>query len=254
MLKRYSLLGVLLLSMILFSCKEDEPTVCPPNPEPQDQLRISVQPTFGASTLYLDSVVTTQEGYNLKFTDIKFYMQDVRNGSNQMLDAGLFDYRERGTVLLQTFGEKNNYSSLQANLGVDAAINHNDPSAFPNESMLNIVNSNDMHWGWSPGYIFVKIEGKADTINDAIDLFDHNIVFHTGLDVNLQSLDFSNLIWQDQGSGVYELQMKLDMATFLQGSSQSIDVQTEYSTHSAVGQEVLTLKVMQNFKEALTLY
>ena len=110
-----------------------------------------------------------------------------------------------------------------------------------------------MHWGWNPGYIFVKIEAKADTIADGNDIFDHNVVFHVGLDANMQTLDYANLNWLALGNDVHELQFGLDLATFLQGSTQSIDLQTEYSSHSAPGQEALTLKVMENFKEALTL-
>ncbi|NRA10882.1 MAG: hypothetical protein HRT57_02875 [Crocinitomicaceae bacterium] len=117
--------------------------------------------------------------------------------------------------------------------------------------MLNIANANDMHWGWSPGYIFVKIEAKADTIIDANDIFDHNIVFHVGKDVNLQTLDYTNLNWLALGNDVHELQLELSMSTFLQGT-QTIDLKTEFSSHASAGQEVLTLKVMESFKEAIT--
>lgn len=241
------------LGLTFKSCKPDEiddPVDVPSTP----MLRVSVQPTFGGQFLYLDSTYTTVEGYKIQFTDLKFYMQNVRNGGTQLIDAGLFDYRSRGTLLFEAKGSAANFSSLQANLGVETAINHNNPSEFSNTSMLNISNSNDMHWGWNPGYIFVKIEGKADTIQDATLLFDHNIVFHVGLDVNLQTLDFTNVQWNTVNQNTSEFQLQLDMATFLQGSTQNIDVKTEFSTHSSAGQEALTLKVIENFKEALTAF
>lgn len=247
-----ALVALVGFSMVFTSCDDDvvpPPTECP---APGPQIKLTVQPMFGTDELFLDSSYTTVEGYKVQFTDLKFYMEDIRNGSIPMIDAGLFDFRERGTLLLQTTGNASDFTSLQANLGVDAGINHDNPSEFATSSMLNISNSNDMHWGWNPGYIFVKIEGRADTIPDATDLFDHNIVFHAGLDVNLQTLEFTNLNWITIGTDSHELQFQLDMATFLQGSSQSIDLKTEYSSHSAAGQEALTLKVMENFKEALT--
>ena len=242
-------IGFLVLSALFFTaCKEEVVPV--PQEEPTHYVKIEVDPMFDTEVLYLDSVYTTQEGYDIKFSEIRFYMEDVRNGSTQLIDAGLFDYRARGTALLRAEGIGADFGSLQANLGVGPTNNHSDPSAFPSESMLNILNANDMHWNWSPGYIFVKVEAKVDTIPDGTPLFNHNVVLHAGLDPNLQTLSFDNLTWTTIGNDDV-LRLKLDMSTFLNGS-QVIDVKDEPSTHSAPGQEVLTLKVMTNFKEALT--
>ncbi len=244
-------LGFLVLGTLFFTaCKEEVVPV--PQEGPAHYVKIEVDPMFDTEVLHLDSVYNTQEGYDIKFSEIRFYMEDVRNGSTQLIDAGLFDYRARGTVLFRAEGKGSDFGSLQANLGVGAANNHSDPSAFPSESMLNILNANDMHWNWSPGYIFVKVEAKVDTIPDGTPLFNHNVVLHAGLDPNLQTLSFENLTWTTTGNDDV-LRLKLDMSTFLNGS-QVIDVKDEPSTHSAPGQEALTLKVMTNFKEALTVH
>jgi hypothetical protein len=239
-----------LAAVTFFSCKEEQEPDCQTEPA---KLRVTVQPVFGSETLYLDSVYSTVEGYDVKFTDLKFYMENPRNGSAVLIDAGLFDYRERGTLLMEGEGSYLDYSSMNANLGVHSSINHNDPAAFDNASMLNIANSNDMHWGWNPGYIFVKVEAKVDTIADANPLFDHNVVFHIGKDENFQTLTFSDVNWSDQGSH-HELPLKLDMETFLQNGAETIDLKNEYTSHTAAGQEVLSMKVMVNFKAALTPY
>jgi hypothetical protein len=248
---RVSSLFLLLIgtALTMSSCKDKTPE---PEPEPVDMVRISVQPVYGSEELYLDSGYTTIEGYKVKFTDIKFYVHDVRNNGVQMIESGLFDFRQRGTLLLEAEGKASSFDALQANLGVGASANHSDPTAFSNESMLNISNSNDMHWDWNPGYIFVKIEGKADTIPDATETFDHTIVLHAGLDVNLQTIDWTGLQWNTVSDKLSELQLELDMATFLNSSTQTIDLKTENATHSMAGQEALTLKVMENFKEALS--
>lgn len=242
-----SLIGV----VALVGCKKDEPEPTPA-PATTPTVRIDVQPMFGGNVLELDSTYTTAEGYLVQFTDLKFYLHDIKNGSNTLTDAMLFDYRERGTLLYSGKGDAANYASIAANLGVDASVNHNDPSAFSNSSWLNISNSNDMHWGWNPGYIFVKIEGKVDTIPDANQVFDQTVVFHCGGDQFLQTLQFDNLNWIGSGDKSFDLLLQLDMATFLQGSTQTIDLKTENSSHSAPGQEAITLKVMENFRDALT--
>lgn len=244
-------ISFVLLFFTLQSCKDKEDL----NPVAEDlgnYVNIDVQPVFDTENLFLDSIYTTQEGYKIKFTEIRFFMEDIRNGSKLMLDAALFDYRARGTTLLHKKGTGDDFMNLTANLGVGSSENHKDPVTFPNTSMLNITNADDMHWNWNPGYIFVKVEAKADTIIDGTTLLNHNIVFHAGLDVNLQTLDFTGLTWNKIGN-VDHLNLKLDMAKFLNGT-EIIDVKNEYSSHSAIGQEAITLKVMSNFKEAISPY
>jgi len=248
-MKRIQLLtATAILASLFVGCKED--IVSPVEPVVAT-VRIDVQPVYQGATLQLDQTYATPEGYDIQFTDIKFYFQDVRNGSVLLSDAMLFDYRERGTLLYSGPGAASNFSALTGNIGVDASVNHNDPSAFSASSWLNISNSNDMHWDWNPGYIFMKVEARVDTIPDGTALFDHFVVFHCGLDENLQSVAFSNLDWAPVGEKSHQTTWQLDLHTFLQGTTQSIDVKTEHSSHSASGQEALTLKVMQNFKESL---
>ncbi|MDX2362095.1 MAG: hypothetical protein QNK23_14905 [Crocinitomicaceae bacterium] len=240
---------VLISALVLFSCKNEESTMCDITPE--ENLRISVLPVFGSQVLYLDSTYITQEGYGVQFTDIKFYMGDPHNGANQIIDAGLFDYRERGTTMLMTVGNPDDYPSLEAVLGIDSAINHGDPVAVDPASMLYISNANDMHWGWNPGYIYLKIEAKVDTIPDATPLFNHNVVFHIGKDENLQQFSFPNITWMDAG-GLHDFSLRLDMKEFLENIASPIDLKTEFSSHTAAGQEVISNKVITNFQAAIT--
>ena len=81
---------------LVTSCRdkgEDDPVT-----PAQDQLRMTVQPTFGVDDLVLDQTYTTDEGYNVQFTDLKCYMTDIRNGSSILCSSALFDYREKGTT------------------------------------------------------------------------------------------------------------------------------------------------------------
>ncbi len=235
--------------LVLSSCKEDK--VDPISPVVEPTLEVKIQPVFGASILHENTAYTTAEGYDVEFTELKFYFSNVGNGSNVLIDAALFDWTATGTSFISVKGNKNNFMNLAGNLGVGAADNHADPSAFPNASALNIANANDMHWDWNPGYIFIKVEGKADTIPNGIALFDHNFVFHVGLDVNLQTVSFSDLNWVSISEAISRTTLKLDLEKFLQNGSQTIDLKTEFSSHSGSGQEAISLKAIQNFKAAI---
>jgi len=247
---KLSLFGYALSAFVILSaCKEDK--VDDPVEPAQPLLRITVQPTYGSETLYLDSTYTTPEGYEVQFTELRFYLGDPSNNSSLLMDAALFDYRERGNLLAEVVGKHEDYPALQGFLGIASGSNHADPAAFANSSMLNIANANDMHWGWSNGYIFMKVEAKVDTIQNGIPLFDHNVVFHIGRDENLKSLTFPNVSWLDLG-GVHAFALKLDMLNFLDNGSSNIDLKTEFTSHSAPGQEVLSDKVISNFAAALS--
>jgi hypothetical protein len=234
--------------LFFFSCKKDEP-----NPTPVDKyLSISIDPSYGNQSLYLDSVYTTPEGYKVKFSDLKFYVSALRNGTDTLTKAALFDYSSTGNMLTRLVGDYNKFSSLQGNIGVIQSLNHQDPSAFPNDSPLNISNAGTMHWGWNTGYIFISIEGKTDTIPDATLNLNHSFSFHIGTDNFLESISFSNVNWQSISDFENRFKLKLDLLSFIQNPTQPIDLKNEFLTHSGSGQGVLALKVAQNFKQALT--
>ncbi|MFZ9029040.1 MAG: MbnP family protein [Crocinitomicaceae bacterium] len=243
---------LLILAVALVSCKDDTVEECP---EPSAKyLSLTVNPEFNGQELQLDQTVTTSEGYLVQFIELKCYLEDIKSGSDLLIDAGLFDYRARGVNVFRTEGDPSKFDSINCNLGVQHSLNHSDPTLFPTNSALNIINANDMHWDWNPGYIFVKVEARVDTIPDAIENFDHNIVYHIGGDINRQDLSFNNLQWNLVSENEYQLDFKLDMSTFLNDGNQSLDLKTEFMSHTAPGQEALSLKVMELFKSALSTY
>lgn len=234
------------LMFVFLSCeKEPEPV------EPDQELEITVTPYFDTQKLNLDSVYTTDEGYKIQFEEIRFYLTGIKNGSASLTSVGMFDFKAKGSSFVKVVGNFSNFSSLTTLLGVDSLTNHSDPSAFDNDSPLNIQNANDMHWGWNPGYVFVYINAKADTIPDATLNLNHFVTYHVGTDEMAQNLNFSALTWSKKSDYLHSANMKLDLKKFLT-LPQGINLKTEYISHSAVGQEALSLKVMSNFAAALT--
>lgn len=247
--KLRTIFAVILITVV--ACKDDKVE----DPVPTTKyLRITMQPVFGASDLSLNDTVTTSEGYKVQFTNLKCYFSSLKNGTSQLTQAALFDYESNGIQVLKVPGDPSKFSSLSGFLGVDPELNHDDPSAFPNSSPLNIMIANDMHWDWNPGYIFIKVEAKVDTIPDANTVLDHFVIFHVGTDPFIQTLSFSGLNWTNNGNDVYTTPLKLDLQKFLQNGSQIIDLKTEYTSHTMSGQEVLSEKVIQNFAAAISVY
>jgi hypothetical protein len=235
----------------LFSCNKDKPT---PIETPKSYVEITVQPTYNSSNLFLDSVYVTTEGYKIKFTDLKFFGTTLKNGQNSLAQVGFFDFALSGNNFLKVEQDVNLFSDLQFFLGVDSLINHNDPSTFSNDSPLNISNAGTMHWGWNPGYIFISVEGKADTLQDGIENYDHNFSFHVGTDDYLQTKSFSAINWVKTASNTHTFALQLDLFDVICNAIDPIDLRNEFLAHSSSLQTALTLKFGKNFKSALTPY
>ena len=249
---KYSI-GIFSVFILLLSCKKKDP-----QPQPVDNyLKITVQPTYsnaGQQNVQLDSVYTTPEGYKVKFTDVKFYVTKLKNGNSNLLESAFFDFSETGLLLARTKGDFAKYSSLQGYIGVDSVLNHSDPSAFPNDSPLNISNAGPMHWGWNPGYIFINLEGKVDTIPDGVNNLDHSFSFHIGTDLYRRDFYFPTVNWQTVSATEKVFPLKLDLWKFLHNPLSTIDLKTEFLTHTASGQQALTVKVTTNFQQSLIAY
>jgi hypothetical protein len=196
--------------LVLISCKKKQP-----EPQPVDNyVKITVQPTYlnaGQQNVQLDSVYTTPEGYKVKFTDVKFYLTKLKNGNFNLFESAFFDFRETGLLLAKTKADYAQFSSLQGYIGVDSVLNHSDPSAFPNDSPLNISNAGPMHWGWNPGYIFINLEGKVDTIPDGVNNLDHSFSFHIGTDLYRRDFYFPTVTWQTISATEKVFSLKLDL-------------------------------------------
>ncbi len=250
-MKQFSILALISI-VTLFSCNKDDdyPGKTYPDPNPPST-GLFLNPVFGGLGLRLDSVYTLSNGFKIKFQELKAYFTDIKADGDLIIDAGLFDFRENGGLVFKTFAGTPG-TELQFGIGVPSSINHNDPSLFPNSNPLNIAIANDMHWDWSPGYIFFKVEAKVDTIVDGITNCDHNLVYHVGTDDYYTSKTLSGVNWTFSDSNSKHVSLKLDIKNFFENAGNEIDVKTEFTTHSMASQSVLTEKARQNFAASIS--
>lgn len=238
-----------LLAGSLLACHKNK---TPNSTTSSAQLEMQVDPVFGSQHLYIDSSYTLSDGSQIQFKEVKFFLTHIKNGSHTLTDAAMFDYHYKGHALFTASGNAADFSSLTAFAGVDSATNHNNPAAFPDNSPLNITNAGDMHWNWNVGYIFVKIEAKADTIPDGIDNFDHSITWHSGTDLNLSAVAFPAVSWSIAGSNLALARLKLDLKNLVENPGNSLNIKTEFMTHSGSTDMPIAQKVMQNFCASLS--
>ena len=248
---KHFLIFALLFIVASSSCKKKDPESGKEDMQ-FPQSRLSMKPMFDSELLYLDSVYTMSNGYQIRFLEIKAYFTNIQSGGSVLKDAALFNFRGTGNVVFQANQVVANPPSIQFGIGVPASINHNDPSTFANSNPLNIAIANDMHWDWNPGYIFFKVEAKVDTIVDGITNCDHSLVYHVGTDNFYTTKSVSNLQWTQIVSGLNEAWLKLDLKNFFENSGSPINVKTEFTTHSMASQSALTEKARQNFAASIS--
>lgn len=251
-MKKLTVLFVLLSIGILNSCNNKQPQPVSPD-ELELKARVNIVPHYQGVPLEFNQNYTTQEGYTIEFTKLNFIMTNFKNDGKQLFESAVYKFENNKRLLWEGVGNYPDFSSSTFNIGVDPTQNHEDPSARGADDPLFILNSGDMHWGWNPGYIFIMIEGKADTsaIQDGSGMT--NFAYHIGNDQMLRSASLQGLDWEKVNSNLFETNIALDLYKVFDGETQDIDIKMERSSHTNPGQIQLSEKVIDNFVEALNL-
>lgn len=241
---------VLLLFVGMFlSCEKDKQSPLPG--EEKSKAVFNVYPYYGETAVAIDQSLVMSNGWKITFAEIKFLLTDIKLGSNMIASDAFFNFREKGVTFL-TIPDMNQSDDVFSTLiGVDSSKNHLDPSTWPSTSALNIANAGDMHWSWNPGYIFIKLEGKVDTIPDGVDLFDHIFSYHIGTDGYTRNLIINKLNWKFSGQNLVA-DLKLDLKKVLENETAPVDIKKQNSTHSGPEHKLLTATIANNFVSAFS--
>lgn len=235
--------------MILTSCKKKEETDTMCEPETVT-MELSLTPTHNDIPYALLDIIESPQGYKYYYTDIKIVGTNAGNGTVDIDADYFYDFATGSTNLASGSGELALFDNVSFNLGVPSVLNHGDPALPDNNSVLNITNIGSMHWGWNPGYKFVTIEGKADTIPDGIDNFDMSFFFHLGTDFLFRTKTISDVTWSKESDTKYASELKLDVKEILDGSNPT-DLRVYSASHSSNNQMSYSLIVMDQFVEAI---
>lgn len=244
------LVALLALSLLFTACKDKEENETEVT-APAKKVQIDLQPQFDGENLVLNQTYTTDQGFSVQFTKLAFIATNLNNDGNELIASAVYNYEEDGTKWIEAEADYAQFSKLEMFVGVPSIINHQDPAAVPNTDPLNILNVGAMHWGWNPGYIFVQVEGKADTTAAQTGVFDQNFVYHVGKDLNLRLATVENINYENTTENTYNALFKIKMEEFFDNGANSIDVRTENSSHSLDSQAQLSAKAISNFANAI---
>lgn len=177
-------------------------TGCSDNENPVDNtplptskaIQVRFVPMFGDQPLELDHKYANSAGDTVLFTLVKFYVSgfalvDTAGGEVPLEGLGLVDFADpsvdaNGYYTFTVKGEPGTYRGLKFDVGVPFDQNHRDASTQTEPLGPN----SGMYWGWNPGYIFCRVEGKVDSIGTA-----KNFAYHIGEDNRRKTIRLASL-------------------------------------------------------------
>lgn len=235
-------IAVTMLSLIFIAgCKEDSDPVSPA-PDTHEELHdiaIRFYPKFGSSALTLNKKYLNAGGDSVQFTVLKFYLSEmslIDTTGKYVAMSGLalvdFSTMTNGYVEVKTKGPDGTYRGLAFSVGVPTTENHKDAAT----QAAPLGPNAGMYWAWNPGYIFHKVEGKADSVTTPIDFS-----YHIGEDSRRAMIFLATMSGASKTSFVVE-----------HHETNSFSVAVDYSKMFSVGLDGVTpMKVSKNSSERI---
>lgn len=149
-----------LLPLILFSCLISTGIVA------QQDVYLTIDHKLAGESFAFNQASTNNMGNNFSITRVDYYLSKF----TIIHDGGMETEAPDGTYILAKGSSNvsaflgnfnvNNVEGIKLHVGVDYPVNNEDPTQWQSPHPL-APQSPSMHWGWSAGYRFVALEGKA---------------------------------------------------------------------------------------------
>lgn len=240
-LKSPLLLSLLATTLFLSACKKKEgctdPTAvnydataekdCCCDYDSTFHLEMHMHPFMGADPI-LEGQTLTINGVATKLDIFRFYVSNFR-----LVDAAGNETPQEGLYLLvkpdpdeYVIGDMpaGNYTKVRFDIGIDSLTNHGDPTQYALGTPLG-GQFPEMHWSWSIGYIFMRIDGETDINGDGTPDPDGSFQMHLGTDDYLAHIEIDYPINSIAGAD-FTLHLNVLWNKFFEGVDMTGDVTT----------------------------
>ncbi len=230
MRRLFYLLPIVALSVFFSACDDDDELE-------GGTLELVFKAKYGDSPLVmLDETYTYPDGTPIKFQLINYYVSDLTlvapedNKETTVSEVELISYADffdqstaaDGFKLVYNDLEPGAYEEFQLGIGLTPELNGTQPSNYQAGHPLT-----ENFWSWARGYVFAKIEAKADLNGDGT--FDDNITYHIGANELFSNLTVESPIVIQKDNPV-QLIFELDLEQVLQRDGNYLDLNVESNT------------------------
>ncbi len=174
------------LLVFAVGCGGDPPNSEQPTVAGDGRVDLTIQHAFGDDDLMLGAANETADGRPVTVDTLRYWISNLvlvnADGDEYRLPSAYYLVEQtaentRTTVALS--GLPNDiFTHLRFGIGVDAAHNHS-LDLFEGELSTAV----DMHWDWSTGFVFLKVEGTHGAVDD-----EARFVLHVGNDAMYQEV------------------------------------------------------------------
>lgn len=244
--------ALLTLTTVFTGCKKDNEDDTPtPTANTNQNLSFHLHTLVGTSAAAYGVEYQNASGRKFNIADFRYYISNIVLIKNDGSELPL-----TGKVLLANpatntydLGEVpvGSYKGFRFLLGLDSAVNHSDPTAYPANNPLSIQSPGN-HWDWNSGYIFMKVEGNVDTTLAANGPLDFQYFYHIGMDDFKRTIDFSTSAFTVVSGSNYAIGIKFNLLDMLN----NVDMRTENITHT-MNNMPLAMQIADNWQGAFEL-
>jgi hypothetical protein len=241
--KARMLMLVLLPLAILTACKDDE----------EGTLIVRFIPEYDGQPLKTFDILPFDAPERISFTHMSFYASDIAllKGSEhtgirdiELVDLSFdnTDAATEGYAIVLDGIKAGKYSGFEFGVGVPPGLNDDQPADFPSTNPLSKVS---YYWDAWDSYIFMKTEGRLDTLGNGNP--DLGFAIHTGSDPLYRVLTGQASIEIVDG-GATEIHVVIDYKTLLSG----LDIKHNPQNHSPTDTVVIG-GLVNNLSQAVSL-
>ena len=131
----------------------------------QNNLQLQINHKLGSEDFAMEAMATNNMENTYFFTRLQYYISQIsiiHDGGTETLieDTWILVNAAYETTVDLGDHEIETVEAIHFHIGVEEAVNHEDPAAWPAGHPLAPVFPS-MHWGWTAGYRFAAIEGMA---------------------------------------------------------------------------------------------
>jgi len=241
-LKLFLFVSAGMIPLLFSSCKNDD------DPIVEDDVHMEFEFNYVVDgEAYDTSKVYTINGTAVQFSIANFYVGGITFLSEEGVPTEIEDkyLLVTPTAGMQEVGElkEGHYHMVRFYIGVDPVNNGQSEADFTNRDADDplALQFPSMHWSWTSGYKFIRVDGKVDTDADGVP--DEAMSFHLGNNDMLKTLEFVTHTDVEKGHG--HMHFEFDLAKALEG----IDLPQEHFTHVHDAPE-LAMKFRDNLANA----
>jgi hypothetical protein len=259
----FSIAGLLAFAcMIGFSgCKPDKED---PKPTPVETgtFEFKLVPTVNGADLKLDQVYRNLDNQRFTVNFLKTYVSNLRllkaDGSEVLVkDVALLDLAQTGKtdhgagMYFTVSAPVGDYVGIKYLIGIPDSLNFNDPTPYANTHPLSVTQ--EMHWSWNTGYIFVRMEGTVDSAGTETGPLSRGYFYHLGRKELQREVTArnANTAFRIQKDGFVEFVNETNILEWYKNADNSRISMATQNTHSQPSSTVAPA-MMDNFVRSLS--